>query len=255
MRTVDLNADLGEECGDDAALLGLVTTASVAAGGHAGGGTVLQETVRAAAAAGVVVGAHPSYSDRAGFGRVSRAADVGPAGVAALVRTQVPAVARACAEAGIRLSHVKAHGALYADIARDGVLAEAFLDGVADVERALGGPGLAVMGMPGTELERQCRRRNVPYLREAFVDRAYASDGSLLPRGMEGAVIEDARSVAERAVLLATEGAVTAADGTLLELRPDTLCLHGDTAGAVGLARQVRDALESQGIGVRAPGR
>lgn len=252
MPTIDLNADVGEECGDDAALFTVITTASVAAGGHAGGGQVLLETVRRAVAAGVTVGAHPSYPDRTGFGRVSRAEEHGPAGIAGFVREQVLRVAQACADEGARLAHVKAHGALYADAAHDGELASAFLDGVAAAARDAGIDELAVMGMPGTALSRACSARGVPYLSEAFADRAYAPDGTLVPRATDGSVIHDPDTVAVQAVRLATEGVVVAVDGTHVSVPAVTVCLHGDTPGAVALARRVRGDLEAAGVRIAA---
>lgn len=252
MPTIDLNADVGEECGDDAALFAVVTTASVAAGGHAGGGDVLLETVRRAIAAGVTVGAHPSYPDRAGFGRVSHAGEHGPIGIAAFVRDQVIRVAHACADEGATMAHVKAHGALYADAAHDGVLASAFLDGVAAAARDAGIDELAVMGMPGTVLSRACSVRGLPYLAEAFADRAYAPDGSLVPRAVEGSVIHDPDVVAAQAVRLATEGLVVAVDGSQVSVPAVTVCLHGDTPGAVALARRVRGDLEAAGVRIAA---
>lgn len=251
---VDLNADVGEECGDDASLLAIVTTANVAAGGHAGGGAVLVETVRLAAQANVAVGAHPSYPDREGFGRVSRAGAHGPEAISALVRDQVLAVADACTVHHVGLSHVKAHGALYHDAALDGMLAAAFLDGVQAAAHSLGANDLPVMGMPGTLLEQACALRGLRFLAEAFADRAYAPDGTLLPRSQPGAVIHDPVEVAERVLRLATEGVVLAVDGTDLRIPAVTVCLHGDTAGAVAIARHVRRRLEEHGVVVAAPG-
>lgn len=251
---VDLNADVGEECGDDASLLAIVTTANVAAGGHAGGGDVLLTTVGLAARARVAVGAHPSYPDRADFGRTSRADDHDPASIAAFVREQVLAVAAACAQHGVALSHVKAHGALYNDAAADAVLTAAFLDGVQAAARHLGMPHLPVMGMPGTVLELACAGRGLPFLAEAFADRAYAPDGSLLPRGEPGAVLHDPSEVADRVLRLVTEGRVLAVDGSDLLVHATTVCLHGDTAGAVEMARRVRRLLEQHGVVVAAPG-
>ena len=252
MPTIDLNADVGEECGDDAALFSVVTTANVAAGGHAGGGAVLARTVRLAVAAGVAVGAHPSYPDRAGFGRVSRADEHGPAGVAAFVREQVVLVASHCQEQGTRLGHVKAHGALYGDVAHDEVLAHAFLDGVGEAAETVGGAPLAVMGQPGTLLARACDERGVAFWAEAFADRAYASDGTLVPRQVPGAVIADPDQVAARAVRLALAGEVRAVDGADIRVPAVTVCLHGDTPGAVVLARRVRAELEANGVRVAA---
>jgi UPF0271 protein len=251
---VDLNADVGEECGDDAALLGVVTTANVAAGGHAGGGDVLVETVRLAVDRGVAVGAHPSYPDRGEFGRVSRAGDHAAAAVIGFVRDQVLSVAEACATHGIALSHVKAHGALYNDMAADAALAGLFLDGVQAAGSALGGQDLRIMGMPGTELDRACAARGLRFLPEAFADRAYAADGSLVPRSALGAVLHDAELVADRVLRLVTEGRVRAIDGTELAVPAVTVCVHGDTPGAVGMARLVRRRLEENGITIAAPG-
>lgn len=252
MPTIDLNADVGEECADDAALFAVVTTASVAAGGHAGGGPVLAQAVRMAVAAGVAVGAHPSYPDREGFGRVSQAALHRPPDIAAFVREQVLAVAQACHDHRAMLSHVKAHGALYADAARDADLAAAFLDGVAEADRQLAGDPLAVMGMPGTVLAQLSADRGVPFLAEAFADRGYAPDGLLVPRQAEGAVIHDPDVVTARAVRLAVEGLVLAVDGTPVPVPAVTVCLHGDTPGAVHLAHRVRRGLEEAGVRVAA---
>lgn len=254
MLTIDLNADVGEECGDDAALFTVVTTASVAAGGHAGGGEVLTETVRLAAEAGVAVGAHPSYPDRAGFGRVSRARDHGLSGITSFVHAQVLDVADACSRHGTVLTHVKAHGALYADAANDPDLAAAFLAGVAAAVGDLGVDDIAVMGMPATSLARQCADQGVPFLAEAFADRAYAPDGSLVPRAVHGSVIHDPDAVTRQALGLATEGVVIAVDGVPVSVPAVTICLHGDTPGAVALARRVRAALEECGVRI-APAR
>jgi UPF0271 protein len=251
---VDLNADLGEECGDDASLLSIVTTANVAAGGHAGGGEVLLATVGLAARARVAVGAHPSYPDRADFGRTSRADVHDPASISAFVREQVLAVAAACVQHRVGLSHVKAHGALYHDAATEAALATAFLDGVQAAASDLGAHGLPVMGMPGTVLEQSCVRRGVTFLAEAFADRAYAPDGSLLPRSEPGAVLHDPDAVAERVLRLVTQGRVLAVDGTELRITAETVCLHGDTAGAVEMARTVRQRLEQEGVVIASPG-
>ncbi len=248
MTAVDLNADVGEECADDAALFALVTSANVAAGGHAGGGYVLQETVRLAALHDVAIGAHPSYPDPAGFGRSSRWLDHGRAGVAAFVSEQVVAVVDACHDRGVTLSHVKAHGALYADAGRDPEVAEAMLDGIVAALTARGSLPVAVMGLAGTRLERACRERGIDFLPEVFADRAYSPDGSLRPRSEPGAVLHDPDVVAGRAVQMVTEGRVLAADGSIVELVGATVCLHGDTPGAVGLARRVRQALEAAGV-------
>lgn len=252
---IDLNADVGEERGDDKALFGIVTSANVAAGGHAGGGGVLQETVQLAAFAGVRVGAHPSYPDRGQFGRVSRARDHDADGVAEFVTTQVLEVAAACALHSVPLGHVKAHGALYNDAVADVDLAMAFLGGVLRAGVELGEGRLSVMGIPGSALQRACERAEVPFLAEAFADRLYAPDGSLVSRLRPGAVITDHEAVTRQALGVALEGVVVASDGTRIPMPAVTLCVHGDTPGAVGMSRQVRTALEANGVAVSATGR
>lgn len=245
--SIDLNADLGEECGNDDALLRIVTTANVAAGGHAGGGDVLMRTVTAAGQLGVAVGAHPSYLDREGFGRTSLLHQHDSLSLSALVRDQTLAVAAACADQGVVMTHVKAHGAMYHDIAADERAAEAFVDAVVHVSRHSGSE-LAVMGAPRTALHRACLSADVAYISEAFADRAYRPDGTLAPRSARGGVIHDVESVVQQALALAVDATVVATDGTVIEVEADSLCVHGDTPDAVRLAAHVRAALEARGI-------
>ncbi|MBI1352628.1 MAG: 5-oxoprolinase subunit PxpA [Actinomycetales bacterium] len=263
MVTIDLNADVGEECGDDAALFALVTSANVAAGGHAGGGEVLAATVALAVRHGVAVGAHPSYPDRPAFGRISRMDDHGHDGIRRFVADQVRAVARECKRHGVPLTHVKAHGALYADAAADPLVAEAFLAGVADAMtrtlEAASGPGtgeetqVAIVGPAGSRLAEVSVRRGHAFIAEVFADRAYTREGTLVPRSEPGAVIHDAQAVARRAARMVLEGRVEAIDGTVLEIVGATVCLHGDTPGAVEIAKQVREELTANGVVVRCP--
>ena len=251
---IDLNADLGElaDGGElDRAMLAVVTSTSIAAGGHAGGGEILRRTVGAAVAAGVSIGAHPSYPDRAGFGRTSMADRVDGTVVARFVADQVRAVAEACDEAGVSMRHVKAHGALYGDLAAIDWLAEAFLDGM--VAGARRGP-LAVLGPGDSVLERTCAARGIPFVTEGFADRAYRADGSLVPRSRPGALLEDPGEVARQAVRIAMGQPVRTADGEPLVVRAQSVCLHGDTPGSVGLARAVRDALMAAGVQLAPPG-
>lgn len=249
MRTIDLNADLGEECGDDEAMLRIVTSASVAAGGHAGGGRVLRQTVSRAAELRVAVGAHPSYVDREAFGRVSRAADHDAVSLQWALAAQIDAVDAACREAGVPLAYVKAHGALYADAAEVPFVADAM---VRAVTHAAGGRALAVLGMPGSHLESACDAAGVPFIAEAFADRGYTADGRLVPRSEPGAVLTDPDEIAARVIGLVVHGSVPSVAGDIVALRPDTICVHGDTPGAVGIARAVRAALERQGVPVAA---
>jgi UPF0271 protein len=248
VRSIDLNADLGEECADDAAMLEIVTTANVAAGAHAGGGEVLDATVRAAQSAGVAIGAHPAYADRPGFGRISRWVDHDPASLRELVREQIRGVARVCEEQGARLVHVKAHGAMYHDAASQAVIAEAFHAAVTDCSHELGYP-LAVMGPPEGHLRLACPS-DIPYLPEAFADRTYRADGSLVPRAEPGAVLHDLQQVVEQALMIAVHGQVRSVDGGDVTVDARTLCVHGDTPGSVALAQAVRAGLEAEGVRV-----
>lgn len=258
---MDLNADLGEECGDDAAMLRLVSSASLACGGHAGGGEVLRNVTAMAAANGVSVGAHPSYSDRAGFGRTSQLGTTNPDALLQDLVSQIAEVGRAAANESHPLSYVKPHGALYHDVALQESAATILLNAIEQVEalaRVEGWPSrrgetrLSVLGLPGSLLERAAASRGIPFLREAFADRAYLPSGHLVSRSEPGAVLGHAAAVSQ-ALQLATEKSVTCVDGSILPLQVDSICLHGDTPGAVEMARAVRHALESAGISIRSP--
>lgn len=248
MPTVDLNSDLGESfgvwsMGDDAAMLSLVTSANLACGFHAGDPTVMLAASRTAVQQGVAIGAHPSYRDLAGFGR--RDMEVAAENLHADVLYQVSALAGIAAHAGGAVGYIKPHGALYSRIAVDLEVAEV----VADVA---GATGLPVLGLPGSAIAAACERAGVRFVREAFADRGYLADGTLAPRGLDGAVITDPREVSERAVRIATEGIVVALDGTEVSAHVDSLCVHGDTVGSVELARAVRTALDAAGVTVAA---
>ena len=248
MPTVDLNSDLGESfgawtMGDDAAMLPLVTSANLACGFHAGDPSVMLTASRTAVLHGVAIGAHPSYRDLAGFGR--RDMEVPAEQLHVDLLYQIAALNGIAAHAGGRVAYVKPHGALYNRIAVDLEVAEV----VADVARSL---GLPVLGLPGSAIAAACHRVGVPFVREAFADRGYLADGTLAPRSLDGAVLTDAVEVAERAVRIATEGVVVAVDGTEVSARVDSLCVHGDTPGAVELARAVRAALDAAGVEVTA---
>ena len=253
VRRIDLNADVGEERGDDEALLAVVTSANVATGAHAGGGAVLDHTVRLAAAASCSVGAHPSYRDRENFGRVTMAAAVElPALIDDLVE-QVLAVANACRRHHATFSHVKAHGALYNDATTSDSLAAALVAMVLEVRQRVAIGDLALMGPAGSAVERAAARAGIPFVREAFADRAYMASGLLAPRTVPNAVIDDTDVVVARALDMAEGRAIETLDDELLVVPADSICLHGDTPGAVGHAREIRRALESAGVDVRAP--
>lgn len=248
---VDLNADVGESVGpwpmgDDEALIPLVTSVNVACGAHAGDPLTMERTVRLAAAHGVAVGAHPGYPDLVGFGR--RDLDMTPAELEASIIYQVGAVAAFASDAGAPLRHVKPHGALYNAAARDRGLADVIARAVGRVS-----PSLVLVGLAGSALIAAGVAAGLRTAEEAFADRAYEADGSLRSRRLDGAVHADAAVVAAQAVSIARDGRVTASDGSVVRVRADTICLHGDSPGAAHFARAVRDALAAAGITVAAP--
>jgi 5-oxoprolinase (ATP-hydrolysing) subunit A len=243
---LDLNSDLGEgygrwALGDDAALLEVVTSANVACGFHAGDPATIDRTVRAAVERGVSIGAQVSYPDLAGFGR--REMDVAPADLTADVLYQVGALEAFARAAGSRVRYVKPHGALYNRIARDPVQAAAVVEAVRRYD-----PALPLLTLPGSAVMDAAREAGVPVVAEGFADRAYTADGRLVSRREPGAVLHDPERVAARALVMATEHRVEAVDGTQVAVEVRSLCVHGDTPGAVDLARQVRAALEQAGV-------
>jgi 5-oxoprolinase (ATP-hydrolysing) subunit A len=254
---IDLNADLGEGIGDDEALLAIVTSANIATGAHAGGADVLARAVAAAARAGVAIGAHPSYRDRAGFGRASHLAvlhgDLSARShlVADLV-AQVLDVAREADRHGVPLAHVKAHGSLYNEAVRDPVAAQVVADAVVGVEHALG-YRVAVVTQPGGELAALASRLGMTVLHEGFADRAYLGTGHLLGRSEPGAVLGGVESMVAQALDLA-RGHVLPVEGPRIAVAVDSLCVHGDSPGAVAAARAIREALRGQGWEVASPG-
>jgi UPF0271 protein len=242
---IDLNADLGEGDPYDEELLRIVSSANVACGGHAGDSESMARTVRSAIANNVAIGAHPGYPDREGFGRQSGYMK-GDKLYESLTR-QVTALADIAAQMGARLAHVKPHGALYNDAVRDRKLADVIARVTAE---AMG--ELAFVGMANSELESAAKRHGLKFIAEAFVDRAYEPDGTLVSRNEPGAVHEDLAVAATQATRLAEDGRVTARNGDEVNVRADTLCIHGDTPGAAEKARAVRDVLASNGVEIRA---
>lgn len=247
---IDLNADLGESfgawtLGDDAAMLRVVTSANVACGFHAGDPTTIRRTVAQAAAAGVVVGAQVGYRDLAGFGR--RHIDVAPEDLTADVLYQLGALEAMCRVAGTRVRYVKPHGALYTTAAVDEAQARAVVEAVVAWDASL-----PVMGLPGSVLLAVAADAGLATVAEAFADRGYDAAGRLVPRRDPGALVTDPGLVAERVVRMVRDGVVEAVDGTLVPVAPDSVCVHGDTPGAVAVAQAVRDALAAAGIGLRA---
>ncbi|KTR96047.1 hypothetical protein NS220_03645 [Microbacterium testaceum] len=247
---VDLNADLGETVdgmptADDEAMFALVSSANVACGGHAGDAASMREAVERAARFGVAVGAHPSYDDRANFGRIRRH----PA--AADLRASVAVQLSALVDAGADLRYVKPHGALYHAVRDDPEQARAVIDAISDLS-ALLGRALPVLGLRGAVAE-AAASAGLPFVHEAFLDRGYTAHGALVPRGEPGDLVDDPARVAERALRLVRDGDVDAVDGTRIAVEAASLCLHGDTPSAVSMARAVRAALDDAGVEVRAP--
>jgi UPF0271 protein len=245
-RRIDLNADLGESLGawivgDDEAMLGVVTSANIACGFHAGDSLTLQRTCAKAAARGVVVGAQVSYLDLAGFGR--RFMEVAPAELTADIIYQIGALQAMCRVAGTSVRYVKPHGALYNAIVHHEAQAAAVVAAVVAVD-----PTLPVLGLPGSAFLRLAQEAGLRTVAEAFADRAYTPEGTLLSRLEPGAVLHDPQVVAGRMVRLIQEGRLTAVDGTDIEVRADSICTHGDSPGAVELARAVRAALTDAGV-------
>ncbi len=246
MTSVDLNADLGEgfgvwDLGDDAAMLDIVTSANLACGFHAGNPAGLARTARAAAQRGVRIGAQVSYLDLAGFGR--RFIDVEPAELTAEVIYQIGALQALSRAAGSTVGYVKPHGALYNTIVRHREQARAVAEAVHAVD-----PGLPVLSQAGSVFFEEAERLGLRTVAEAFADRAYRPDGSLLPRREPGAVLHDPDQIAERVVRMVDTGRVLAADGTPIDVRVESVCVHGDSPGAVQIATAVRERLLRDGI-------
>jgi UPF0271 protein len=245
---IDLNADLGEgfgiwRLGDDDALLDVVSSANVACGFHAGDPSTMRRVCLRAAAVGVAIGAQVSYRDLTGFGR--RFIDVDPVELVDDVLYQLAALDGVARAAGTRVAFVKPHGALYNATVAHEEQARAVVEGVLAYDRPL-----PVLGLPGSLLLAAAEKAGLPTVREGFADRGYTQAGALVPRREAGALVHDAREVAERAVRMATEGTVVAVDGSLVEVAVDSVCVHGDTPGAVDLAAAVRGALEAAGLAV-----
>lgn len=246
---IDLNADLGESfgtwtLGDDLAMLDVVTSANIACGFHAGDPLVMMETVRAAAQRQVRIGAHVGYRDLVGFGR--RNLDVEPATLCADIIYQVGALQALCAARQMAVTYLKPHGALYNRIAHDAQQAAA----VVTACEQLG--GLPLLAAPGSVALELAARQGITVYREAFADRAYRADGTLVPRDQPGSVLTETNQIAQRAVAMALGQPITTDDQTTLVLKPDSICLHGDTPGAVQHARAVRAALCEAGAIVQA---
>jgi UPF0271 protein len=245
---VDLNSDLGEsfgrwQLGDDAAMLPLVTSANVACGFHAGDATTLRRTCRLAAESGVVVGAQVGYRDLAGFGR--RFIDMDPVELADDVLYQIGALEAMARVAGTRVAYVKPHGALYNTVVHHAAQAAAVVAAVKAYD-----PALPVLGLPGSQLLEVAEQAGLRTVTEAFADRGYTPEATLVPRSRPGALVTDADEVARRVVRMVQDREVVAVDGTTVAVEAESVCVHGDSPGAVAMARAVRTALDAAGVTV-----
>jgi UPF0271 protein len=249
MTAIDLNSDLGESFGAwtmgmDEEVLRHISSANVACGWHGGDAEVMIRTVRAARAKNVAVGAHPGYPDLLGFGR--RDMTCTPDEVYAYTLYQVGALMGICVSEGVELQHVKPHGAMYNQAAKDPKLAAAIVKAVKKI-----GKGIIVIGLANSAFETAAKEQSVPFAAEAFADRGYRADGSLVPRDQSGAFVHDPEEAAARMLRLVREGTIETPDGQTLKLEAHTLCMHGDNPAAVKMAESVRSTLEENGVAVR----
>ena len=247
-RSIDLNSDLGEgfgpwPMGDDAAMLSIVTSANVACGGHASDPETMFKTLTMAKANSVVVGAHPGYNDREGFGR--RVIPMSPIEIGRMAAAQIGALVSMAALAGTKVSYVKPHGALGNLAARDAIVANEIASVVARID-----PGLAILAISGNELEHAARKANITVYSEIFADRGYLKSGQLIPRGQDGAMIHDAGEAADRLIEFLDTGLMPVIDGEPILLDAHSICVHGDSDTAVDMAREIRDRLVAAGTNV-----
>lgn len=252
-RRIDLNSDMGEGFGNypggpDEALLALISSANVACGFHAGDPRVMERTIVQARANGVAIGAHPGFPDLVGFGRRTIAAT--PDEIRTDVLYQLGALYALCRSQGAELQHLKAHGALYNLAVKDASVAEAIATAVQQFD-----PGLLFFALPGSALATAAESTGLRVVREAFADRAYHADGSLVARSHPGSVLHDPDAVAARVVRMVREGVVETIEGGLLAIEPDTICLHSDTANALTMARAIRARFAAEAIDVRPVGK
>ena len=242
--SIDFNCDLGEGCGDDAAIIPLLSSASIACGGHAGDADNMRRALRLCRTHGVAAGAHPSYPDREHFGR--RDLPLPPADIADAVRAQIGQLMTLARQEGIRLAHVKPHGALYNRAADDEEVADAIAATVASIDR-----DLRLFGLSGSALTRAGARHGLRVAHEVFAERGYDARGRLLPRGTPGAELETVAEAVAQVRALVVDGRAPIAGGGHIALRADTLCLHGDRADAAAFACALRDALTEAGVTIQ----
>lgn len=248
MKLVDLNCDMGEsfgayKIGEDASIVKFISSANCACGFHASDPLVMEKTVAVCKENGVLVGAHPGYPDLVGFGR--RQMKVSPAELKAMVMYQVGALKAFCTAAGVPLQHVKPHGAMYNMAGKDETLSAAIAEAIYDVD-----PSLILLGLSGSKLVQAAKNTGLPYASEVFADRAYESDGSLVARTKEGAMITDEDEAVSRVIRMVKEGVVTSIDGKDIPVDADSICLHGDSPKALAFAEKISRRLKEEGIRV-----
>ncbi|SDE56097.1 UPF0271 protein [Paenibacillus sp. UNCCL117] len=246
MRTVDLNCDMGEsfgiyKLGMDEEVMPWITSANIACGFHAGDPGVMDRTVKLAAEHGVGIGVHMGYPDLAGFGR--REMSMSRAELLNCCIYQIGALEAFCRKHGVAVAHVKPHGSMSNMADTDAMIAEAIAESVALVL-----PGTAVLARPGSELLRAAGDYGLPVVRELYADRAYQADGTLASRSLPGAVIHDPEAAAENAIRMIVEGRTRTLDGTWIDIQGESLCVHGDTQGALAIIRRIRSGLEKAGV-------
>ena len=246
-RSIDLNADLGEDESEegiarDLAMMDIVSSCNIACGGHAGSMKNMERMLRAAKAKGVFAGAHPSYPDRENFGRVSM--NISIAELRQSLNEQLKVANDAASKTGVSPSHLKPHGALYNDAQDDEALADLLTDLAAE-------EGVPLVGMAKSVLARKSVEKGIPFIAEAFIDRRYTDQARLVPRSETGAVISEEKQRLEQGLALASGESILSNSGQLISLHAQTLCLHSDSAGAVETARNMRDKLETNGIVIR----
>ena len=254
MKTIDINADIGEADNPDwaaseAAIVQAISSANIACGGHAGDAASMRLTVRNAKAAGVTIGAHPAYPDRANFGRTSLVLgeDIEAKALSETLRAQIMDLAEICYSENVKLAYVKPHGALYNDSVFDAEKADLIAQVIADLDMEL-----SFLGGPNSQMGRAAKTHDLTFVAEGFIDRRYTDDGHLLSRKLDGAVIQDPAARLAQARALATTGEVLTASGTMLILETGSLCVHGDSPGAVATAHQARAAIEAEGLIIKA---
>lgn len=248
MVKIDLNCDLGESFGAytiglDHKILPYISSANVACGFHASDPVVMANTVSMAKAAGVAIGAHPGYPDLQGFGR--RNMNIPPNEVKAMVQYQIGALQAFCDANGMTMQHVKAHGALYNMAGKDEALAAAICEGILEVNK-----NLILLGLSGSQMLRAAEKTGLKSASEVFADRAYQEDGSLVPRGTPGAMIEDEEEAVRRVIRMAKEGVVSANTGKEIPIRADSVCVHGDSPKALAFVQKIRAAMEAERISI-----